>query len=79
LQLLSSSISGNIVMNNDGDGIDATSSASSNTISGNMAMGNGVAVGGFDLFDGSIGFLTAGTANTWAGNKAQTRSPAGLL
>jgi len=79
VQLLSSTLSGNVVMDDDGDGIDATSSSSSNTISGNTAMGNGLTVGGFDLFDGSIGFLTAGTANTWLNNKAQTRSPSGLL
>jgi parallel beta-helix repeat protein len=77
--VLSSTISGNIVMNNDADGIDVMSDCSSNTISGNTAMNNGPSLGGFDLLDRSSGSGTAGTANTWAGNKAKTRSPAGLL
>jgi parallel beta-helix repeat protein len=78
-QLTSSLISGNVIMNNDGDGIDADATTSGNTISGNMAMGNGQAVGGFDLFDASTGTGTAMTANTWLNNKAQTRSPARLM
>ena len=78
-QLTSSLISGNVIMNNDGDGIDVFSNSSGNTISGNMAMGDGANTGGFDLFDASIGMGTAGTANTWLNNKSQTRSPAKLL
>ena len=75
----SSTVSHNVVMNNDGDGIDVESNSTGNTISGNMAMGIGIALGGFDLFDASMGTSTAMTANTWLNNKAQTRSPAGLL
>jgi parallel beta-helix repeat protein len=78
-QVLGSTISGNMVLNSDGNGIDVLSNSTGNTISGNTAMGNGPNFGGFDLFDASIGSGTAGTANTWAGNKALTRSPGGLL
>jgi parallel beta-helix repeat protein len=77
-QLFSSTVSKNVVMNNDNDGIDVLSGCSGNTISGNTAMGNGQS-SGFDLLDASTGSGTAGTANTWLNNKAQTRSPAGLL
>jgi hypothetical protein len=44
-----------------------------------VALGDGQAAGGFDLFDASVGMGTAGTANPWIKKKAQTRSPAGLL
>jgi len=79
IQSNDNTISGNLVMANDRDGIDLDINCNSNTISGNTAMGNGDAFGGFDLSDASDGGGTAGTANTWAGNKALTRSPAGLL
>ena len=78
-QATGNTISANLVMDNDLDGIHLDLNSSGNTISGNTAMGNGAAIGGFDLFDASMGGGTAGTANTWAGNKALTRSPAGLL
>jgi parallel beta-helix repeat protein len=78
-QLSSSTVSGNVVMNNDGNGIHVLNTSSGNTISGNTAMGKGQALGGFDIFDASVGMDTAGTANTWLKNEAQTRSPAGLL
>jgi len=79
LDTTNSSVSGNLALNNSGNGIQLGAMSSGNTISGNMAMGNGDALGGFDLFDASTGGGTAATANTWAGNKAKTRSPAGLL
>jgi len=79
LQSNNNTISGNLVMDNDLDGIDLSVNSNTNTISGNTAMGNGDAFGGFDLSDASNGSGTAGTANTWAGNKVLTRSPAGLL
>jgi len=72
-------ISANMATDSDLNGIDVDALSTGNTISGNTAMENGDAFGGFDLLDHSLGGGTAGTANTWAGNKAKTRSPAGLL
>src|SRR5262249_9523462 len=74
----SSTISANMVLGNGRDGI-RLSDSTGNTISGNVAMGNADAVGGFDLVDNSIGGQPDGTANFWSNNKAKTRSPAGLL
>src|SRR5262249_47482620 len=79
-QASGNTISGNLIMNNDGDGIHVAATSSNNTTRGNTAMGNGEALGGFDLEDDTPGGTgTAGTKNTWSGNKAKTRSPAGLL
>jgi parallel beta-helix repeat protein len=75
-----SSISGNTAMNNSGDGIHLvgrtnTDDTVNNKISGNTALGNGDAFGGFDLDDMS-GDTT--NSNTWTNNKAVTRNPANL-
>jgi len=65
---------------NGAGGIRVLGACSGNTLSGNIAMGNGDVLGGFDLEDDSTaGTGTAGTKNTWLNNKALTRSPAGLL
>ena len=75
----SDTISANLVLNNAGSGIIIDFNSSSNSINGNTAMGNGdFASNSFDLQDSSSGGGTDGTANTWAGNKALTRSPSGL-
>jgi len=74
-----STISANTVDGNYGSGIDVTSFSSGNTLISNTAMNDGLAFGGFDLEDDSSGSGTAATANTWAGNHALTRNPAGLL
>lgn len=74
-----SQITGNKATSNDGDGIQVLSTATGNTLSGNVAMGNGDAFGGFDLDDLTTGGTgTAGTKNTWSGNKFKTSNPAGL-
>jgi parallel beta-helix repeat protein len=57
-------VSGNIVDNNRIVGIQLDRSSVSNTVSLNTALNNGV----FDAEDDSIGFRTAGTANTWTAN-----------
>jgi hypothetical protein len=45
-----------------------------NTVTNNRARRNVVN----DLFDGSKGTGTVGTANTWMGNRAATTDPVGL-
>jgi parallel beta-helix repeat protein len=67
-------VSSNRSLNNIGDGIDVDSSSTGNQITTNIATGNGLAAGGFDLFDGS----GTTTQNTWSKNTANTRNPAGL-
>jgi len=75
----SNTISANMLLGNAGDGIFLDAASSGNTISGNTAMNDGLAFGGFDLLDLSNGSGTAGTANTWTGNKALTRRPSSLM
>ncbi len=65
-------VTGNTSLDNLGDGIDV--GGSGNTISGNTALGNGLAAGGFDLFDAS----GTTTQNTWSKNHANTRNPSSL-
>jgi len=77
LQVSNSTISGNLVISNEGDGIQLDANCFGNTVSNNTAIGDG-ALGGFDLLDDSTGSGTAGTANAWLNNKAATRSPSGL-
>src|SRR5262249_49927644 len=67
-------ISGNTLHDNQRHGIDLTSSSTGNTVTGNTALGDGLTLGGFDLFDGS----GTTTQNTWTHNTATTRNPAGL-
>jgi hypothetical protein len=55
--------------------IDVDLSSTGNTLSRNSALGNAVD----DLFDASTGSGTAGTANTWMNNTANSRNTAGLL
>ncbi len=63
-------VSSDTLLNNFGDGIDVDSGTSGNQITTNTATGNGVASGGFDLFDGA----GSATQNTWTLNKAGTRN-----
>jgi parallel beta-helix repeat protein len=57
-------VAGNIADNNRIVGIDLDRFSVSNTVSLNTALNNGI----FDAEDDSIGFGTAGTANTWTAN-----------
>jgi len=59
---------------NAGYGIGVTGPSTGNTIVGNTAHGNKAD----DLFDDTTGTGTAGTANTWAGNRFRTATPDGL-
>ncbi len=62
------------------DGIRAVGSTYDNTITGNIIRGSGTGpTGGVDARDQSTGDKTAGTANTWTGNKGRTSDPDGLL
>jgi parallel beta-helix repeat protein len=67
-----SQVASNTVLNNLVSGIEV--GGSGNTITLNTALGNGLTVGGFDLFDDS----GTTTANTWSKNTAGTRNPGGL-
>jgi parallel beta-helix repeat protein len=67
-------ITANLVTRNANSGIYIDSDSADNVVRFNIVVLNG----GPDLFDGSVGGLTAGTANTWQANLALTSSPAGL-
>jgi len=67
-------LTGNTAKGNANDGFDVDLSSSGNIISRNTALRNTVD----DLFDNSTGTGTAGTANTWSHNTANTRNPTGL-
>jgi parallel beta-helix repeat protein len=66
-------LNANVSENNGNDGFDLSDSAG-NVVENNTASGNAV----FDLSDDSTGSGTAGTANTWTNNAANTSNPAGL-
>ncbi|MGD9724300.1 MAG: nitrous oxide reductase family maturation protein NosD [Pirellulales bacterium] len=59
---------------NASDGILVEGTSAGNVIRRNTAWNNYL----YDLEDTTVGSGTAGTANTWYGNNAQKRSPAGL-
>jgi parallel beta-helix repeat protein len=64
----------NQVTHNTGDGVHVTAGSSGNVIALNDLRGNA----GFDAFDDTTGSGTAGTANTWTGNRIGKASPSGL-
>lgn len=68
---------GSIIRNNEIE--DSTDDGIRASGSGNSFLGNDIEdSGGFDCADISVGAGTAGTANVWADNDAETSSPAGL-
>ncbi|MER7043866.1 right-handed parallel beta-helix repeat-containing protein [Streptomyces jumonjinensis] len=74
--LTASTISNNSVTNAGRDGvfIDDVSGNGGNQVTGNVLQGSA----NFDCEDLTTGAGTAGTANTWTNNQAQTSNPAGL-
>jgi len=67
-------VAGNTTLFNGRYGIALEASAKGNTVVNNQATRNVIA----DLFDGSMGSGTAGTGNTYQGNRADTALPAAL-
>src|SRR5262249_25479535 len=70
-------ISGNTVKTNGNSGIQMNDGSSGNTITKNVATGNGI-FGGYDLLDNTSGGTgTAGTLNTWSSNTFDLAHPQG--
>ena len=66
-------ISDNTAKSNSDDGVHVNGNSTGNIIKKNVLHGNGI-----DAIDESTGSQTAGIANTWASNKRDTSTPAGL-
>jgi hypothetical protein len=67
-------LSANTANNNGNDGFDVDVNSYDNTFDSNTAKGNAV----LDLSDSSVGTGTAGTANIWTNNTANTTNPPGI-